>query len=144
MLKCKKCEIEKLEVDFYFRNKKENKRHSVCKVCSEQNRKSKEHYEQYKDEYIARNRIRQERLLNENRQNLSNYVSDKACVDCGESDPIVLEFDHLKPEEKKYGISKMMCDYKWSQILDEINKCELVCANCHKRRTAKQFGWWKG
>lgn len=140
---CKKCGIEKSEEYFYFRNKKENKRRSDCKVCCEQKRKSKEHYEKYKDEYKARRVSRQTKLLTENRDCLMTYLESHPCVDCGESDPIVLDFDHLERSEKKYSISKMMRDFKWTQILVEIDKCEVRCANCHRRRTAKQFGWYK-
>jgi hypothetical protein len=140
---CTKCEKEKSVTDFYFRNKSKNKRRSDCKVCCEQSRKSKEHYEKYKDEYKFRNKERKERLLNENTNYLLSYLKEHHCVDCGESNPIVLEFDHIKPNEKEFGISKMMRDYTWDQILKEIDKCEVVCANCHKIRTAKQFGWLK-
>jgi len=143
MIICKKCEIKKQEDDFYFRNKKLNKRRSECKVCSEQSRKSKEHYEKYKDEYKIRRIKRQTKLLNENRNSMMSYLNDNPCVDCGENDPIVLEFDHLVRSEKKYTISSMMRDFTWTQILVEIDKCEVRCANCHRRRTAKQLGWYK-
>lgn len=70
------------------------------------------------------------------------YLSDKSCIDCGESDSVVLEFDHLR--DKEMGVSTMMgTGYSWDAILLEIEKCEIVCANCHKRRTAKQFNWYK-
>jgi len=140
---CKKCEIDKSEDDFYFRNKKLNKRRTDCKVCCEQGRNSKEHYEKYKEEYATRNKARKDRLLTENTEKLLEYLKYHPCVDCGESDPVVLEFDHLKREDKEYQISAMMRDYTWGQILGEITKCEVRCANCHKRRTAKQFGWYK-
>lgn len=68
----------------------------------------------------------------------ANYL-----VVCSLYNPIMLEFDHLKREDKKYEISKMMSDYKWGQILLEISKCEVVCANHHKLRIANQFGWYK-
>lgn len=140
---CSKCEEEKLLDEFFFRNKKTGKRHSQCKKCSREGRKSKEHYEKYKEQYAARNKRRRERLLIENVEQLLKYLNEHPCVDCGETDYLVLEFDHLIREEKEYGISKMMTNYSWDKILKEITKCEVVCSNCHKRRTAKQFGWYK-
>ena len=62
------------------------------------------------------------------------YLRTHACVDCGETDLLVLEFDHLR--DKKYNIAEMINrDFTWASILREIEKCEVVCANCHRRRT---------
>ena len=58
--------------------------------------------------------------------------------DCGETDPIVLEFDHLR--DKRFEISAALHGRNWEAILDEITKCEVVCANCHRRRTAHRRG----
>lgn len=56
------------------------------------------------------------------------------CVDCGIKNHIVLDFDHLR--DKKYNVSRMIHDgFSWKSILKEINKCEVVCANCHRIRT---------
>ncbi|MBD2564531.1 HNH endonuclease [Nostoc linckia FACHB-391] len=63
-----------------------------------------------------------------------------SCVDCGEADPIVLEFDHI--QQKKYGISRMVyAGMGVDSISKEIEKCEVRCANCHRRATAKRSGW---
>jgi 5-methylcytosine-specific restriction endonuclease McrA len=62
-------------------------------------------------------------------------------VDCGEKDPIVLEFDHI--HSKKANVAAMLNHHGWPAIQQEIEKCEIRCANCHRRRTAKQFGWFK-
>jgi hypothetical protein len=76
-----------------------------------------------------------------NRKLLFEYQSRNPCKDCGEKDPIVLEFDHKVPELKEYNISNMM-GYSWDKIKTEIDKCDVVCANCHRRRTAIQQGWY--
>jgi hypothetical protein len=69
---------------------------------------------------------------------LLEYLRDHPCVDCGESDPLVLEFDHVG--EKSFEIGAGLPDRNWDSILREIAKCEVVCANCHRRRTAQRFG----
>lgn len=79
----------------------------------------------------------------ENRERLLEYLLSHPCVECGEADPIVLEFDHINPEEKEKSISALVRSRKWESVMQEIEKCQVLCANCHKRRTAKQFGWWK-
>jgi ribosomal protein L32 len=57
------------------------------------------------------------------------------CADCGEiHHPVVMEFDHRIPMEKTMMVSKMMSTSA-SRIMSEINKCDLVCSNCHQYRT---------
>ena len=68
------------------------------------------------------------------RQRLVKIKETSGCTDCGESNPIVLDFDHLK--YKKYNVSRMIHDgFSWKAIKKEIEKCEVVCANCHRIRT---------
>ena len=77
-------------------------------------------------------------LLNHNKQQFKKRLSEikeaSGCTDCGVTNPIVLDFDHLK--DKKYNISRMIHDgFSWAAIKKEIAKCEVVCANCHRIRT---------
>jgi hypothetical protein len=68
------------------------------------------------------------------KQRLVEIKQASGCVDCGENNHIVLDFDHLR--DKKYNISRMIHDgFSWKAILKEIKKCEVVCANCHRIRT---------
>lgn len=71
------------------------------------------------------------------------YLKEHPCVVCGEDDPIVLEFDHRDPETKSFNVARMMSSHSWPKILAEIKKCDVLCANCHRRKTARQRGWWK-
>ena len=70
---------------------------------------------------------------------LLDYFETHPCTDCGETDPVVLEFDHLR--DKRFNISNALPYRNWQSILDEIAKCEVVCANCHRRRTAERRGF---
>ena len=72
-------------------------------------------------------------------------MKSNPCVDCNEADPIVLEFDHRDDVEKIAEVGKLVANgYKWETIKEEIDKCDVRCANCHRRRTAKQFNWYNG
>jgi hypothetical protein len=74
------------------------------------------------------------------RQLLLEFLSSKKCLDCGENDPIVLDFDHKNPNDKFKSISKMLSGhYSWKSIQKEIDKCDIRCANCHRRKTYVQF-----
>ncbi len=62
----------------------------------------------------------------------------RPCVDCVETDPLVLELD--RRESKLFTISKGLRDHNWQAVIDELAKCDVVCANCHRRRTARRGG----
>jgi hypothetical protein len=64
-------------------------------------------------------------------------------VDCGESDPAVLEFDHVSGK-KTANISYLLgVVASWERLASEIQKCEVRCANCHRWKTAREQGWYK-
>ena len=68
------------------------------------------------------------------KQRLKEIKEASGCIDCGQKNHIVLDFDHLK--DKKYNVSRMIHDgFSWAAIKKEIAKCEVVCANCHRIRT---------
>jgi hypothetical protein len=60
--------------------------------------------------------------------------------DCGEGDPVVLDFDHVRGE-KLFSVSKGLTDRSFDTLVAEMAKCEVVCANCHRRRTARRAGF---
>jgi hypothetical protein len=88
--------------------------------------------------YIEQARIQKERLLLTRTQYLLEYFRGHPCLDCGEHDPVVLEFDHLR--DKLFSIGQELSRRSWPSILAEIEKCQVVCANCHRRRTARRRG----
>ena len=104
----------------------------------------REHYRRNRATYKARARIFTDTARAELRQELLRYLESHACVDCGESDPVVLEFDHRDARTKSFSVgSVMQRGYSWASVVKEIEKCDVRCANCHRRRTAVQLGWYK-
>lgn len=74
------------------------------------------------------------RQKKEFRDKLSKIKENNGCKDCGIKNHIILDFDHIK--DKKYNVSQMIRDgFSWKAIIKEIEKCEVVCANCHRIRT---------
>ena len=65
------------------------------------------------------------------------YCEIHPCVDCGEKDIVVLEFDHVRGK-KLFVIGSIRIDKPWEAILTEVEKCDVRCANCHRRRHAKE------
>ncbi len=134
---CCDCKTEKEDENFAIKVKKTGQRNYRCKDC--QRVYSRKHYHKNRQEYL--DRLAKRRQIN--RDKLMNYLSNKRCIDCQEKDPIVLQFDHVRGK-KILPVSTMITRcFAWAKILKEIKKCEIRCANCHVRKTAKQFGWWK-
>lgn len=79
-----------------------------------------------------------------NRRYALDYLNEHPCVDCGETDPVVLDFDHVRGE-KSYNVGAAISGScrSWKSIMIEIAKCEVRCANCHRKKTAAQFSWYK-
>jgi len=84
--------------------------------------------------------VRKDALRQERTVYLIEYFAKHPCVDCGERDPVVLEFDHLDPDTKAFNIGASLSYRRWQSILDEIEKCEVVCRNCHRRRESRRIG----
>ncbi len=136
MRTCTRCKVDKPLDQF---DNQENRLRSHCKTCV--SIYTKEHYQLNKEYYLkkakANRKVGQQRL----RLFLREYKRNKGCIDCGESDPIVLEFDHLgdKLDTLASMVSRVLSK---ERILQEVAKCEVVCSNCHKKRTAHRAGWY--
>lgn len=136
---CTKCSIEKSLEEFTWKSKKNNKRNTKCKPC----------LQAYNAEWYKRNPFSQRNATKRYRQSTYEnllrekfeYLAAHPCVDCGESNPLKLTFDHIDPSTKTNNISTMIAfkTYSWDAILGEISKCEVRCGSCHLFRTHKQF-----
>lgn len=71
---------------------------------------------------------------------VATIKTEAGCTDCGERDPLVLEFDHLDPSTKSAALrtrrGRSIVNLGYVSILEEIEKCDVVCANDHRRREA--------
>ena len=142
---CTKCKKDLPEEMFFWRLKGKNRRHEQCKSCYKEYRKGvyTKHYKEHRKDYLYRAKIRNKRVREENRKKLIEYLLSHPCIDCGEKDIIVLEFDHKNSKEKEKNIAYMARFNNWEKVLKEIEKCDVRCANCHRKRTAKQNNWYK-
>lgn len=139
MKKCSRCNKEKPAEEFNFKYKKKGLRQKSCRVCTRL--EIKNHYDHNREYYLNKANKRNSTIRQENRIYLWKYLTQHPCVDCGEKDPIVLEFDHIK--DKRFNINFLVRNNRVKQIANEISKCIVRCANCHRRKTAAQFSWYK-
>lgn len=108
----------------------------------DQKQYARQHYQDHKELYKSRAVASRNKIRSENRHNLAAYLQDHPCTDCGEPDIVVLQFDHTS-DDKTDEIGRMLQDgVSWKRLLTEMAKCEVVCANCHIRRTARRHGGW--
>jgi hypothetical protein len=130
--RCSRCGETKPAEEFAWRRRRILQPDTYCRPCRREY--GKEHYSKHKQRYIdqAAEVKRPKRI--DRTQHLIEYFKTHPCVDCGDTDPVVLEFDHLG--EKEFDIGTQIDSRPWPAILAEIEKCEVVCANCHRRRTA--------
>lgn len=129
---CSKCLVEKNNNQFAWRNKANNKRHAHCKQCNKI-RDAK----QYKLGLRKGSTVDQAKAIRKrNRDYLLDILKQSRCIDCDNNDVRVLEFDHI--HSKSYSIGNMS-SFSIERMRKEIEKCEIVCANCHRIRTYKRM-----
>jgi len=110
-----------------------------CKVCNRADQKKYRATEPAKKKAAARKAEK----INKRRQLIVDYLKEHPCVDCGEADIIVLDFDHVIGD-KKDDISNMLPkSYSMKSLTDEIAKCVVRCSNCHRRKTAIENGSYR-
>ena len=137
---CSSCKALKPLDGFAINRKKRDGRDTFCKICKKAY--NADYYGRTKERFSSVRAESRQRVLDERRDQLAAYLWEHPCVDCGETDIIVLQFDHQR--DKAFSVAEMvMHRYRWERILAEIEKCEVVCANDHARRTARTYGWRK-
>lgn len=142
MRQCSKCKKQKDLSEFSFKIKALNLRHLQCKDCTRL--LIKNHYNTNKEYYLAKAKKRNSKIKLEVLDYLTQHLLKNPCVDCGESDLAVLEFDHMGEIPKFMAVSSVVRHgYPLEKIQEEVNKCEVRCANCHRRKTARDFKWLK-
>jgi hypothetical protein len=133
---CGGCGEAKELSEFAWRRKERGQRDNMCRECRAAYKRA--HYLSNKQRHIDQARVRKQVLARERTIYLLTFFESHPCIDCGETDPVVLEFDHV--ETKSFDICQALPYRSWQSILEEIEKCEVACANCHRRRTARRRG----
>jgi len=134
--RCYMCKEWKPLTAFHRHRGKRDGRQNRCRECNIAQAK----LAHAKDPERARARIkkRADRMREANHRALLAYLLDHPCVDCGETNPIVLEFDHLR--DKRINVSELANRaVPFERVLAEIEKCEVVCANCHRIRSCTRL-----
>lgn len=136
LYRCTTCGQMRPEAEFNRRARGSLFLQSWCRDC----------FSKYKIDRYLKNRTREiarahrnsERARSVRRHFLRDYLATHPCVNCGERDPAVLEFDHLR--DKLMDVTRMAhAGWSFDAIQKEIAKCEVRCANCHRRKTRERY-----
>lgn len=135
---CSLCHEQKPVEEFNLNLTRKDGRQNRCRACT------KSYYRANATRHKAKVYTRNKRVRQENRARIWAYLEQHPCVDCGETDPVVLEFDHVRGVKKFSLANGGSGGGAWGPIAAEIAKCEVRCANCHRRKTARQFNYYVG
>ena|SRR5215207_2819089 len=99
------------------------------------------HYQANKSKIVQRSKTAKRNQKQRIRETILSYLENRSCIICDEKDPIVLEFDHRVHSEKKFSIGEAASKAVTLKALaEEMEKCDVLCANCHRRKTYKERG----
>ncbi len=108
---CPRCKEDKPNSEYYKRKNRSHKLYSMCKSCN------------------SKDRLQRQK---EFKQQCVDYKGGE-CQCCGYNDcNSALDFHHVDPKTKKFGIGKCRKTKVTQEVLDELDKCILVCSNCHR------------
>ena len=125
---CSKCKRELPLENFRWKNKAQGKKHSQCKKC--QSKQEHQHYIESKERRIQ---VRERAdWSKENNTTLVDYYRSLGCKKCGDKRFYVIDFHHRNSNEKDGTINHMIKSTSYDTLKKEIEKCDVLCANCHR------------
>jgi len=101
---------------------------------SKENREKRKAYQ--KDWYVKNKQANQEkgyRWRNKVKFNFQEFKATLKCAHCGENEPVCLDFHHIDPSQKDRDVTKGISSWSYKKIMEEIKKCIVLCANCHRK-----------
>lgn len=140
MFFCTRCEQLKDDSEFHIKDKNTGKLQAWCKSCRSE--WSKNRPKEIKEAHNAKSNKNKKEKIRKLTKFVVEYLKNHPCEDCGYSNVLALEFHHVC--EKRDSVAALMnsiCSVE--ELEEEINKCIVLCANCHRIRTAVERNWVK-
>ena len=141
--RCAGCSKKKPLSEFSIRAASKGRRASRVSRCKDCMRDyHRDHYYKTREVRTAKKRATSKRVVERNALFVVEHLRKNPCVDCGESDIVVLDLDHRDDEKKVANVCDMVRGRRsLAAIEKEIAKCDVRCANCHRRKTARTQSW---
>lgn len=131
MKKCYTCKMEKSEALFHRDARTFDGLCGECKDC--RNARTRVHHKKHYAESKHLHKASVKKYKNGRKQRFQEWKRTLSCILCGEPSSCCLDFHHVNPEEKEIAINKAVEHWSWDRIMKEINKCVVVCSNCHRK-----------
>jgi hypothetical protein len=78
-------------------------------------------------------------VANGAKRKLVDTLKNVPCKECGQRfPPVCMDFHHRRPKEKRFNVSQGFSNHTIEELIDEIRKCDVVCANCHRLKRIKE------
>ena len=136
--RCCTCHETKPLTDFNVRSSAADGRQPRCRGCA------RAWYQANRDRHRANTRRRTAEVRLEHKRRIGDHLRDHPCVDCGETDVRVLDFDHDGDAVKVAAVASLVAAAgSWRGVEAEIAKCSVRCANCHRRITSSRAQDWR-
>lgn len=103
---------------------------------------ARNHYLANKERMKTKAKIWTKNQIVVNKKTIRDHLESHPCLDCGESNLMVLDFDHIRDKTIAVG-EAVTRGWSTNKLLEEISKCEVRCANCHRIKTYERAGWTK-
>lgn len=124
---------------FNLRSASPDRRQAVCRECNAV--RSRRYYTENLEKHRRAVADQVARTRAKNLERIGAFLLEHPCVDCGEADLRVLDFDHRDGSDKTGEVMKLAkAAYSWARVMDEIAKCDVRCRNCHAKVTYERMG----
>ena len=134
---CGGCQEEKPVSDFYLKDKESTLLQSVCINCTKKYHRA--HYEENSDSYKDRSTKSRKRYKKRNHRIVFDYLVRHPCDECGCTDKTILQFHHIDEKDDEVG-NLVNKGSPVERLLAEIEKCRVLCPNCHRKATLRTIG----
>lgn len=139
MKRCGTCRKIRPLADFNRKAARADGRQEVCRDCNRAS--SRRYYQRNREHHVAVIRARTEAQRAANLAVITEFLLSHPCTDCGNADLRVLDFDHRPGTSKRDAVMKLVRDgFSIRTVVDEIDKCDVRCRNCHAIVTYQRMG----
>ena len=138
---CPSCSRELDVSNFGINNSRRDGLQTQCRSCKKASQDK--WYRNNRARHVANVARRRRKAETEIIKLILAYLQQHPCIDCGEDNPVILEFDHVRGDKRDSICDLIRRGCGWATISAEVQKCEVRCCKCHRLKTAKQFGYRK-
>lgn len=133
---CRTCKTWKPKTEFNYRDVEQRLLQYDCRDCQQGHRRNS--YSNHREAARLSNDEWTRKAVGVAKEYIYDYLLSHPCVDCGNNNVLVLTFDHVRGTKKDILANMVGRGRSIETIKEEIEKCEVVCFNCHMRREHKK------